>query len=102
MNLTFAEYETQRARLAILNVLQQDPDYEINEAVLQAALATVGHALSTDALRTQCAWLAEQQLVLTRHLSDADVLVVRLTRRGEDVALARAHVPGVARPRPGG
>jgi len=98
MNLTFAQYETHRARLALVELLQQDADYEVNEAVLQSALQSVGHALSTDALRTQCEWLCEQELVTTRSISD--LLIIKLTRRGEDVALGRAQVPGVARPRP--
>ena len=95
----FAEFEAEHVRLAILQFLQSDGDYEINAAVLQRALHSVGHGISTDALRTQCAWLAEQQLVTTRALGA--MALVKLTTRGEDVALGRARAPGVARPRPG-
>lgn len=84
-------------RLAILQVLEEDPDYSHNERILQGALARLGHSLSGDRLRTEVRWLEEQGLV---SISDVGVYVIKLTRRGEDAALGRARVDGVARPRP--
>lgn len=86
-------------RLAILQALEQDPDYSHNEHVLSRVLAAVGHGVSSDLLRTHLAWLAEQGLVAVEAV--AGMQVAKLTRRGEDVALGRSRVPGVARPRPG-
>lgn len=86
-------------RLSILRALEQDPDYSHNEHVLGRVLEAVGHAVSGDRLRTHLAWLAEQDLVQVEDV--AGMQVAKLTRRGEDVALGRSRVPGVARPRPG-
>ena len=86
-------------RLAILQALEEDPDYSHNEMVLRAALGTLGHNLSHDLLRSELAWLAEQGLITITTV--ADVQVARLTARGEDVGLGHAHVPGVRRPGPG-
>ncbi|HHH12945.1 MAG TPA: hypothetical protein ENJ98_01795 [Thiolapillus brandeum] len=85
-------------RLVILQALEEDPDYSHNDAVLQRMLDAVGHSVSTDRLRTELAWLAEQGLILINEIED--LVVSKLTARGEDVALGRTRVPGVARPRP--
>lgn len=85
-------------RLAALQLLEQDPGYSYNERILKRLLASLGHEISSDQLRTEIAWLSEQGLVTTEQV--AEILVVRLTSRGEDAALGRARVPGVARPRP--
>jgi repressor of nif and glnA expression len=84
-------------RLVILQVLEEDPDYSHNERILQAALERVGHGISSDRLRTELRWVEEQGLVT---IDDVGLFVVKLTHRGEDVALGRARVDGVARPRP--
>ena len=86
-------------RLVILQALEQDPDYSHNDAVLQRLLAAVGHAVSHDRLRTELDWLAEQGLITVEEIEG--LLVSKLTTRGEDVALGRTRVSGVARPRPG-
>lgn len=85
-------------RLLILQVLQQDADYSHNEHVLKRALGAFGHNISSDAVRTQLGWLEEQQLLsINRELG---VWVIKLRNRGEDVALGRVQIHGVARPRP--
>lgn len=95
----YADIVTEDQRLAILRLLEQDPDYAHNEYVIARLLAAVGHTVSGDRVRTQLSWLAEQGLV---QLTDAaGVMVAKLTSRGEDTALGRTRVPGVARPRPG-
>lgn len=95
----FADHIAADQRLTILQALEEDPDYAINEHLLRAALDEYGHGISSDKLRTELYWLAEQGLVTLEEV--AGVKVARLTSRGEDVALGRARVPGVARPRPG-
>lgn len=98
--MSFADVVTADQRLVILQSLELDPGYAHNEAVLQSMLGALGHAVSRDRLRTELAWLAEQDLVSVEHVSG--IQVARLTARGADVALGRSHVPGIARPRPGG
>jgi len=85
-------------RLAALQLLEEDPGYSYNERILKKLLASVGHEVSSDQLRTEIAWLEEQGLATTEEI--AGMLIVRLTNRGEDAALGRTQVPGVARPRP--
>lgn len=86
-------------RLTVLQALAQDADYAQNENIIDAILASFGHNISRDQLRTQLAWLEEQGLL---KLSDVGSMkVARLTQRGEDVAYGHAHQPGVRRPSPG-
>jgi hypothetical protein len=86
-------------RLAILQVLEQDPDFSHNDRVIQRALQAIGHGMSSDRVHTELHWLSEQGLITLQ--PTADMLIAKLTKRGEDVALGHARVPGVARPRPG-
>ena len=95
--MDYRQYTAADQRLVILQALEQDPGYSHNEAVLRSVLESVGHTVSRDALRTELAWLQEQGLVTITQAGD--IQVVRLTARGEDVALGRARVPAVARPR---
>lgn len=97
--MSYADIVAENQRLTLLQALEQDPDYSHNEAVLQRMLGALGHNISTDRLRTELHWLAEQDLVTVEEV--AGLLVARLTRRGEDAALGRARIPGIARPRPG-
>ena len=85
-------------RLGILQLLEEDPDYSYNERILQALLGKLGHSLSGDRLRTELHWLLEQGCVALE--DGAGLLIARLTARGEDAALGRVRVPGIARPRP--
>lgn len=97
--MSLADIVTEDQRLVILQALEQDPDYSHNEHVIGRVLSAMGHTVSSDRLRTHLAWLAEQGLVTIEDV--AGLQVAKLTRRGEDAALGRARVPGVARPRPG-
>lgn len=85
-------------RLVILQALAQDADYAQNEYVIDGLLGKLGHGVSGDLLRAQLSWLHEQGLVTVDALTD--VWVIKLTRRGLDIADGRAHMPGVRRPRP--
>lgn len=95
---SYAEHFAEDRRLTILRLLADAPDYTANEYLLQSALANHGHSVSRDLLRTDLAWLAEQQLITC---NAADTLhVARLAARGADAAAGRAIVPGVKRPAP--
>lgn len=97
--MSYRDIETAGIRLAALQLLEQDPDYSHNEQILQRMLeAHYAHGVSGDRLRTELRWLEEQGLVAITDV--VGLYVVKLTRRGEDVALGRARAEGVARPRP--
>ncbi len=91
-------------RLTILQLLEEAPEYAHNEYVLGSALARLRLGISTDLLHGELAWLDEQGLIKLESVDGPGINVrtAQLTRRGEDVALGRARVPGIARPRPGG
>lgn len=83
-------------RLRVLLTLGQAPVWTCNESVLKNVLRALGHAVSTDLLRTELAWLHEQGLLELEQTGD--LYVARLVQRGEDVARGAAQQPGVAPP----
>lgn len=95
----FAEVVQEQRRLSILRLLESVPMYASTEVLLYQALPDQGVASSIDQVRGDLAWLGEQGLVTVEHIGD--VMTGRITGRGIDVAIGRALVPGVARPRPG-
>jgi len=96
---SFAEHFTEDRRLAILLLLAAAPEYTANEFLLQSALANYGHSVPRDRVRTDLAWLAEQDLLVINTVGD--LTVAKLSTRGNDVAAGRTTVPGVKRPAPG-
>jgi hypothetical protein len=97
--MNYAKLVAEDMRLVVLRVLAEDADYSHNEYVLQRMLGRFGHNVSFDRLRSELAWLAEQNLVTTA--TAGEIWVAKLTRRGADVAAGRTIVPGVQRPGPG-
>jgi hypothetical protein len=93
---TYAEEIAAARRLAILLALYFQPGYTLNRAALRHQVERTGYVTSVDLLSSECAWLNEIGLVEPLELD-----VVRLTTRGEDVALGRSQTPGVRRPSPG-
>ncbi|MCZ4339637.1 ArsR family transcriptional regulator [Shewanella colwelliana] len=89
----------QHQRLVILRLLAEVSGFDLNESILQDGLNAYGLDISRDGLRTQLAWLAEQGTIRLEQLGSTQKAV--LTARGEDVALGRAVVPGIKRPRAG-
>ena len=98
--MSFAEKYNEAIRLAILLALLQDTDYTLNDSMLQMALDCYGNKVSTDRIKVDLSWLAEQGLVTTTPVGD--YIVATLTTRGGDVANARVTIPGVKRPGPKG
>jgi len=90
--------QAESRRLMILQLLAADSDYSANDTLLQEMLAMQGNGVSLDAVRTDLAWLAEQDLLVLRDLPGCKVASLR--SRGVDVANGLAVVPGIARPRP--
>jgi Fe2+ or Zn2+ uptake regulation protein len=85
-------------RLAILQLLAKDPDYSINDTLLQQLLGQVGHGVGMAVVRADLAWLEQLGLLATSELPGCTIAVLR--NDGVDVANGVATVPGIARPRP--
>lgn len=83
-------------RLRILQTLSEIPGRMTNEAVLKNAARSLGHLISSDLLRTELDWLAEQGLLSIRN--ELDLYVATLTDRGLDVASGAAIQHGVSTP----
>lgn len=88
----------EQQRLTLLQALEQDNDYRVNDLILQTWLDETGMALSMDKLRTELSWLEEQGLITLEIVKT--MKIATLTERGLDVVRAMTNVPGVARPRP--
>ncbi len=93
----FADVMREDQRLVILRLLHESNSYTLNSSVLTQAMAYLGHEVSRDAVKTQLAWLAEQELIFLDE-PVAGILVARLSERGQEVVVGRARVPGVKRP----
>lgn len=87
-------------RLILLRALEAAPGYELNESILHKRVGHFGHQVSRDVIKTEIAWLKEQDLLTYEDV--CGYYVATLTVRGADVAVGRATVPGVERPRPKG
>jgi len=94
--MSFEKILTEDRRLVLLRILNDMISYKANSSVLTIAMEHFGHAVSRDYVRTQLAWLAEQQLVQSEDIGP--VVVVTLTQRGQEVVRGLAVVPGVSRP----
>jgi hypothetical protein len=96
---TYTTFMTESRRLALLGGLRASHQWRANDALLQRWCEQMGHAVSTDRVVADLAWLAEQDLVSTQAVDG--LTVATLTQRGLDVANGLAQVPGVQRPQPG-
>lgn len=96
--MNYAETLREHRRLGILQALAAAPGYGVHEYLLREQLRRLALAMSADGLRTELAWLAEQELIAVAEVEGA--WVPQITQRGHDVAGGYAQVPGVARPAP--
>lgn len=94
--MSYAENVAKARRLAILLALYFSPSYTLARPALRYQVELTGYVMSADLADTELAWLAEMGLIEQLELD-----VIRLTDRGEDVALGRSQTPGVRRPSPG-
>lgn len=93
-----ADIQQEARRLAILQLLKADPDYSINDDILQRLLASQGFGVALAVVRADLAWLEQLGLVSTNALPGMTVALLR--NDGVDVACGMSVVPGIARPRP--
>lgn len=96
---SFDQQYREDRRLVLLRLLSEAPAYRANSSNLQAYLSAFAVRATRDDVRTDLAWLAEQDLVTTEEVVSG-VVVATLTGRGADVAAGLAQVPGVSRPSP--
>lgn len=94
--MSYAQEISAARRLAILLALYFAPGYTLNRAALRFQVERTGYVASSDLMASECAWLAEMGAIEQLELD-----AVRLTDRGEDIALGRSQTPGVRRPSPG-
>lgn len=95
------KYEQQvreHVRLTILRLLEEDPNYTMNDSMITDLVPAYGFSQSRDQIRTALAWLREQGLII--YGDNPDIVIAQLSERGADVALGRITVPGVKRPSP--
>lgn len=81
--------------MRILQILILSPAQIANEDVLKRALRVLGHAISSDLLRTEIMWCEEQGLL--EIWNENGLYVMQLTQRGDDVGHGLACVSGVDR-----
>jgi len=79
-------------RLAILKILAESNTYSAKERDLHRKLDDNGFKISFDRLRTDIAWLYEQQAV---HIETAVQWDITLTQPGLDVVHGRMWIPGI-------
>jgi len=83
---------TEERRSVILQIIAKANDYKMNEIEIQNELDKRGMKASFDRIRTDLAWLSEQEVITLQTESD---WLVFLTQYGVDVVLARTWVPGI-------
>ena len=96
MKPDFSTHLTEDRRLVVLRVLAESSGYTANEYIIKQMLEQFGHVVSSDRVRTDLAWMHEQQLLTVSQV--AVVHIARITARGQVVAAGRTVVPGVKRP----
>lgn len=94
--MSYSEDIAKARRLSILLALYFAPGYTLPRAALRDQVNKTGFITSHDLMASEITWLGEQGLIEPLELE-----AVRLTQRGEDVALGVSQNPGVSRPRPG-
>jgi repressor of nif and glnA expression len=92
------DIKAEKRRLVILQLLKDDPDYKIDDELLQQLLAELGYGISAIALQGDLHILSELGLISVTDLAGCTLSVLR--SRGVDVAKGLSKVPGIARPRP--
>jgi Fe2+ or Zn2+ uptake regulation protein len=94
---SFADSLRESRRLALLQLLAQQPGYESNHSILHAALHGLGVPSGRDDIITDLHWLSDQGLVDLREPVEG-VLVAALRARGQEVAHGAVIMPGIQRP----
>lgn len=98
--MSYAQELREHARIAILRMLEDAPEYTSNVSMMTDLLRRFGIGYTRDQVEGEVAWLGEQGLATSK--DHGGFLVVTATLRGVDVAQGIVVHPGVQRPRPRG
>jgi len=94
----YVQFLAEDRRIILLRALADQQGYTANEALLTEFARARGHVATRDQIRGDLTWLAEQGLVSVEEIGD--LMIAKVTRRGDDVANGRVTHPGVKRPSP--
>jgi len=89
------DIQNEHARRSILLALEA-LNYTSNDSMIKDSCEHFANPMSSDQVRTQLGWLAEQGLVNIKR--NGSYMIATLTSRGQDVANGRSFVDGVKRP----
>ena len=95
--MSLVTLENEQYRRDVLMLLQADADYAMSNLLLFRALESIGNPIAHDRLTQQLHWLQDQGLV-TLQAAEHNIVLVKLTAQGDDVALCRVSHPNIARP----
>jgi len=95
--MSFENQLKEEMRLVVLRLLNELPSYRGNSSTLHSGLSHWGLNFSRDQVRTELHWLKEQDCI-SIELDNPDVMVVKLSTRGQDAAEGRTKIPGIQRP----
>lgn len=94
--MSFKETLEQDRRLHILRFLTSDNDYSLSDILLQSALQSVAHTVSTERINTDFDWLKEQGYIDVN--TQGTLKIATITQRGIDVVLGRTKASGIRQP----
>lgn len=99
--MSYSAHIAEDIRLSILQILAGQAEYTLPESAMRKTLEIeYGHALATEQLQAEIAWLDGVRLLTA--LPVGKTYILSLTGRGLDISCGRGWVPGVARPLPRG
>lgn len=92
------QLQTEDNRRSVLWYLLYDSDHELSDTMIGQCFEMQRKNISSDGLKTQIAWLSEQQLVTVSNIGSTSS--VALTDRGLEVAKGIVNAIGVRDLRP--
>ena len=95
--MSFENSLKEEMRLVLLRLLNELPSYRGNSSTLHSGLNHWGLSFSRDQVKTELHWLKEQGCIEIE-LNNPDVLMVKLSERGQEVVESRTRIPGIKRP----
>jgi len=84
-------------RIVILQGINNDPGYSLSNEMLQRLLKSYGHTLSIAEVNVQINWLEQRGFVIADRLENG-LVIVKITRPGQDLATGFSRVEGVDPP----
>ena len=96
--MSFEKIQQEDRRYQILYMLSKEPDYAMNDDLMQKALKMIGHGVDPDLLKADLHWLQMQGLIKNSEVGR--FIVSKINRRGISVAEGDAFIPGISRSTP--